>query len=1429
MKIITNYKTTILVLLMVFSKTIFSQCAAPIAHVNSPVCQGDSITLTVDSVAGATFFWAGPNGFSTIIQNPIILGATNSNIGWYKVYYVLGNCTSVKDSVYVTVNPAPSAIAGPTQTLCFGQTTTLGSSLNPLNYTYSWTSSPVGFTSNSPNPVTISQIGSTTYFLTVTDPATGCTSHDSVLVIVNPVPIAFAGADQTICLGDSVHLGSSANTNANVYNWSSNPVGFFSNLPQPWVTPLVTTSYYMTAANPQTNCFFQDTVTITVLPLPPTPTCSAITPICQGQTIQLFGNSNLNGAIYAWTGPNGFSSAQQNPTIPFSTMADSGKYYLKVFNGACYSLPDSVNVVINPAPTPITANSQNLCLGNSIALGGPAQPNITYSWTSNPAGFTSTIANPTVSPVVTTNYILVVTNSITGCTALITITITVVPVPAAPTVSVNSPVCSGDTIFLNASSNQNGNYTWSGPNGYSSNLQNPSILNSTLGMAGTYSATITVNGCPSLSSSTNLVVNQSPNALVGNPQTICPGATVNLGAPPVNGDTYSWVSNPNGFNSNISNPTASPIVTTTYSLTETNSVTGCSTTHSVVITVTPVPLAAFTTDSIWCLNSIDSLVNQTIGNNLTFTWNFGDGFITNQNNPHHSYNTIGTDTITLTVHTQAGCTDSIKKIISVSEPAVPSFTMSANTGCDSVLVTFTNTSTGQQITQYSWNFGNNTTSLSQNPNPVMFYPGVIGDTVYYITLTITNHCGITTYIDSVHVQSKPHANFGTSALVGCSPMTITFSNTTTGNPTSYFWILGNGNTSTLSNPGSQTYIAGNLDSIYTITLIATNSCGSDTIHRTIQVNPNSITAFFNTTITSGCSPLTVTFDDFSFGATVVNWEFGDGNVSNLINPTHTYTNPGTYIVHDCVNNGCSYDTATTIITVFPSPVVAFTASQDTVCLGVPIAFNNQSVNLSSNTWSFGNGDSSILTNPVYTYPNAGTYTVILVGTSSSNQCTSSDTLVVTVLNKPTVVFTPSDTVGCQPLEIVFTDNTTNANFYSWTFGDGNVSTQFNPTNIFTQAGTFTSKLVAISANGCMDSADVNIVVHIKPTNAFTLSETATCGFPATINITNNTVNANNYAWDFGDGQTSNATNPSVTYNSNNAFTITLISSTAFGCADTTNSVFTIYPQPIANFTYNPAVGCAPDPVNFINHSTNGGSYVWYFGDSSTSNQSDPLHIYNFAGTYSVKMIVYGEQGGCADSISMNNIITVHPSPVAGFNYTAITNPVANGNIDFVNTSTGATSYAWSFGDGSEDNSADIIHHYDTFGYYNVILVAMNNFGCTDTVQKLIDVPFFGGLFVPNAISPSSGPEGVRVFLPKGKGLQEYDLKIFNRWGVQVFETTALDEKGSPTEGWDGTYKGVPCQQDTYVWKIYASFKDGNVWRGEGANNPTTSGNIALIR
>ena len=105
-------------------------------------------------------------------------------------------------------------------------------------------------------------------------------------------------------------------------------------------------------------------------------------------------------------------------------------------------------------------------------------------------------------------------------------------------------------------------------------------------------------------------------------------------------------------------------------------------------------------------------------------------------------------------------------------------------------------------------------------------------------------------------------------------------------------------------------------------------------------------------------------------------------------------------------------------------------------------------------------------------------------------------------------------------------------------------------------------------------------------------------------------------------------------------------------------------------------------------------------------------------------------------------------------------------------------------------------------------------------MQTIDVPFYGGLFVPNALTPSTGPDGVREFLPKGKNLKSYYVQIYNRWGTKVFESSTLDENGSPAEGWDGNYNGSPCPQGNYVWKIYAEFKDGNVWRGVGTKNPS---------
>jgi PKD repeat protein len=200
-----------------------------------------------------------------------------------------------------------------------------------------------------------------------------------------------------------------------------------------------------------------------------------------------------------------------------------------------------------------------------------------------------------------------------------------------------------------------------------------------------------------------------------------------------------------------------------------------------------------------------------------------------------------------------------------------------------------------------------------------------------------------------------------------------------------------------------------------------------------------------------------------------------------------------------------------------------------------------------------------------------------------------------------------------------------------------------------------------------------------------------------------------------------------------------------------------------------------------------------------------------------------------DTLTIQDYISVSESPVASFNYEKDANPALYGLIHFQNSSIGATSYAWDFDDGEVSNLFEPSHRYDNYGYYNVILAVRNDIGCTDTATLPVYVDYFKGLYVPNAFSPLSGPEGVRKFLPKGKGIRSYRLEIFDTWGIKLWESTRL-ENGSPAEGWDGMFNGAVLQQDVYIWKIYAEFEDGSVWPGQSREGlPRRTGTVTLLR
>jgi len=175
----------------------------------------------------------------------------------------------------------------------------------------------------------------------------------------------------------------------------------------------------------------------------------------------------------------------------------------------------------------------------------------------------------------------------------------------------------------------------------------------------------------------------------------------------------------------------------------------------------------------------------------------------------------------------------------------------------------------------------------------------------------------------------------------------------------------------------------------------------------------------------------------------------------------------------------------------------------------------------------------------------------------------------------------------------------------------------------------------------------------------------------------------------------------------------------------------------------------------------------------------------------------------------------------------------DGKVAFVNHSVNAATYIWDFGDGFFGFEENPVHEYAEADTFTAILVAVTEFGCTDTIQKSFEI-FKRSLFVPNAFAPefSTGSSMVKVWQPVGMGLRDYHAQIFNTWGELLWESTLLTPDFHPAEGWDGTYQGKLCHQDVYVWKVEATFVDGTRWKGmayKDGDRRKTIGSVTLIR
>ncbi len=712
-------------------------------------------------------------------------------------------------------------------------------------------------------------------------------------------------------------------------------------------------------------------------------------------------------------------------------------------------------------------------------------------------------------------------------------------------------------------------------------------------------------------------------------------------------------------------------------------------------------------------------------NGEIYIWDFGDTLpisTTNFAAPPHTYTLGGGNIITLQVINF--CDTDQKSFSPVIIAPLPEaiFTATPNTGCTPLTVSFTNTSNDASPTNnFSWDFGNGVVLNNTITPPDQTYAT---QGAYTVRLIAKNACGNDTAYSNINVYNLPFASFSMNPSTGCVPNTATFTNNSLGQNNTYEWYV-NGNLLSVANtPIANFFTAGTF--VYVIRLVATNACGSDDTTITYTFSPRSI-ADFTISNTSICSGSSATFTNNSSGTNLTySWDFGNTNTATTSGPhTQTYNTAGNYTITLTVQGTCGDSTITKSISVIQSPTSSFIPSSSlSICKGGEVTFNNLSTPGATYAWTFQNGTPSTSNafNPgAIVFNTVGTQQVQLVTTLNGCSITSNNVF-VSVNAYPASFFNMSTFGNCAPAPIGFINLTPNTagNTYYWDFANGSTSTlQSPPAQIFINNSNATDsvyavKLVTTSLEGCKDSVIRNITSYAKPLADFTENFDTVCAFQP-VQFTNTSIgNLASNNWNFGDGTTSSASNPSKTYTIIGSYQIQLIVTTVHNCKDTAMNNIVVETSPVANFTVTNA--CLGDSVAFTNNSTQMDSVVWNFGDGTpSSNTLYPKHLYATSGTFSVSLAVYNSSG-CASLTS--NTVTILPR--ADANFTA-NNVCLGKTMSFNNTSLSAATYLWDFGDASPtSNALNPDHLYSLDGMYNVTLIAYNAY-CSDTLIKAIEI------------------------------------------------------------------------------------------------------------
>jgi hypothetical protein len=624
-------------------------CCTITPGANVTVCAGQTINLSATGTNGGSYFWSGPNGFTSTARTPSISNATAAHAGAYNVYLVNGSCTTSVATVTVTVKALPNATvtAGGPLAICQNDTATLSVAAG-TGLTYQWRRNGTNLTGANSPVYYATQAGNYTVVVSQTGCTPGSATSGISTVTVNALPTATAtaGGATTFCPGDSVLI--SANTGTGLtYQWLINGAAIPSATASSYRAKAAG-SYQVTVTNANNCSRTSSAVTVIVNAAPPAvinPADSAT--FCPGSTVTLSANTGA-GLSYQWR----MNGSVITGTASSRSVSTAGSYVVTVTNNSSGCKTSSAATIVTQSAA-ATANitvtgPPTFCDGDSVVLDANAGSGFTYQWQRNGSNLPGETDLRYVARTAG-NFRVIVTQS--GCTppsatsSVVAVTVKPLP-PATITASDSSRICSGDSVLFTANTGTGLTYQWhrDGVNTGPGTSQLRAVA------SGNYSVTVTLSGCAVLSSSKHVTVHPLPTVHTdtSGPAAFCTGDSVLLTAVSGTGLTYAWIRNGHTIPGATGNTyTATSGGTYVVAVTDNN---GCkASAPEVDITAYPYPPAAITAmgSATFCQgDSVELDANKDAG--LSYQWQLGGTDIPGATDEIYTTSSGGSYTVIIT-------------------------------------------------------------------------------------------------------------------------------------------------------------------------------------------------------------------------------------------------------------------------------------------------------------------------------------------------------------------------------------------------------------------------------------------------------------------------------------------------------------------------------------------------------------------------------------------------------------------------------------------------------------------------------------------------------------------------------------------------------------------------------------------------------------